>query len=141
MDIMNTMQSDSAEESKCKGFLFVEVARTGKVPPSRGLRTAMQKHVMRDIGRMRKGKSRPQKPPVEKEENLPAYIQAGIKRSSHRRHVDIVCKRNNRSVIPQSLTGSGRIDPFANYPIEMTQDSLFLIDHGSSLLYRYSSKT
>lgn len=111
------------------GFLFVEVAPTGKALADKDLRTSIQKHVMKGVVRVRKTRNCANKIKVDSEK-LP------------------ICKKNEnpgseqtQMMIEQSIfncevsrgvCGSGRTNPFARYPIEINLEILFLLDHGLS---------
>jgi len=95
-------------------FLFVEVHHTGKVLPRKDVRTAIQKHVMRDIGAARRG--RPRRRVKTKEAQKQSHASMGS------------------SIAPalRLVSGGARTNPFANYPIPMNSDTLFLIDYCES---------
>jgi hypothetical protein len=115
-------------QSKSASFLFVEVSHTGKVPANREIRTSMQKHVMRDIGRIRKSRNRAKKIPGQTSEALPKNEDdEGDDREQTRMTAttNVFVPYNSRGLI-----GTGRTNPFARYPIDINLKTLFLLDHG-----------
>ncbi|KAF2494834.1 hypothetical protein BU16DRAFT_618815 [Lophium mytilinum] len=95
-------------------FLFVQVQDTGKVSPRKDVRTAIQKHVMRDIGAARRGKPRrkvmsEQTAETAGQDQVPVSIWAML--------------------APALVSGGARTNPFASYPIPMNPDTFFLIDY------------
>jgi hypothetical protein len=105
-------------------FLFVKVHHTGKVTPNKDVRTAIQKHVMRDIGAARKGNPRP-RPQAKSGLRL-----KGKKGEGDTRRAGDEWKSVQANKIPGLISGGLRGDPFAYYPVSMNSDTLFLIDYG-----------
>lgn len=108
------------EEKSSANFLFVEVAPSGKSLADKELRTSIQKHVMRDIGRARKTK------------NCYGHSKLDVRiLSTNHKHDDSKSEQRH-FMLSRGISGTGRMDPFTNYPIEMTLEILFLLDHGST---------
>jgi hypothetical protein len=106
-------------------FLFVEVRKTGKVPAQRDVRTAIQKHVMRDIGIGRRGQPRPQRRPENesdfKKPRAPSWRElVPSDPGSHTGHY---------AKVPSLVLGGHRADPFARFPIHMTSETSALMDY------------
>jgi hypothetical protein len=119
-------------------FLFVEVQQTGKVPAQRDVRTAIQKHVMRDIGNGRRGQPRPPR----RSENGRDLRKPGT--PSSRKIVSTICPETDpmpsarakdlgytgdHAKIPYLVSGGHRADPFTQFPIRMTPETYALIDY------------
>jgi hypothetical protein len=124
-------------------FLFIEVQETGKVPPRRDVRTAIQKHVMRDIGVARRGQPRPRRQfenfkdckkheflslrdivPKTRPEKYPI-------RNVHTKAITPAQELSYTGAsanVPVLISGGCRTDPFACFPIDMTPETSFLID-------------
>ena len=125
-------------------FLFVQVQTTGKVPPQRDVRTAIQKHVMRKIGVARRGQPRPQRQLGDirrcrsHEEQPPRRIiprNCGDERPTQDARIKVItstqelaCKRSGTKV-PRLVSGGCRTDPFMCFPIQMTPETSFLVDY------------
>lgn len=107
-------------------FLFVKVYHTGKVAPNKDVRTAIQKHVMRDIGAARKGNPRP-RPQARSRRRL-----KGKKGEGDTQRTEAERQLLQTSKIPGLVSGGLRGNPFAYYPVSMTSETLFLIDYGKS---------
>lgn len=90
-------------------LLFVHVSRPGKNVRGRDVREAVQRHVMRDIGKQRRGRPRPKKG---------GNADNVIPRK---------CQRL-KSTVPSTTLG-GRIDPSIDVPVHMRSSAHFLIDH------------
>lgn len=125
-------------------FLFIQVQQTGKVPPRRDVRTAIQKHVMRDIGAARRGRPRPQRRPENFEDcrnhETPSFRHI-VPRTYQNKSSMLVQRDEAGSLVqelvptepsrkvPSLVSGGSRTDPFACFPIHMTADTSFLIDY------------
>ena len=128
-------------------FLFVEVQQSGKVPPRKDIRTAIQKHVMRDIGATRRGKPMPRRQPKSAkngrihETSLFSHI---VSQTHHEEHPirqmqprivassqELVYTEPNMK-IPWPVSGGCRTDPFMRFPIHMTSETSSLVDYGES---------
>ncbi|CAI6342163.1 unnamed protein product [Periconia digitata] len=106
-------------------FLFLNVNSNGKVSPTKYVRSAIQKHVMRDIGAARQGKPRP------RPQSQPGAKQNGALRgigNLNSEKTAIVCSSSLKTV-PALVSGGSRTDPFTQYPVPMNSDTLFLIDY------------
>lgn len=125
-------------------FLFVQVQTTGKVPPQRDVRTAIQKHVMRKIGVARRGQPRPQRRPEDIRQrkthkgrspenivlrNFPdrCSIQEGSSKDIVTTQ-DLAYMRAGAEV-PLLVSGGCRTDPFMCFPIKMNSGAYSLIDY------------
>lgn len=110
-------------------LLFVEVTSNGKVLDKKA-RHAIQKHVMRDAAAERRQRSK-----------VPRKMREGSKNPEE---PIVVHSRKGKDVHPRPETysaslrldppfglGGGRMDPFAQYPVRMDLEKLFLIDYGS----------
>lgn len=125
-------------------FLFIQVQQTGKVPPRRDVRTAIQKHVMRDIGAARRGRPRPQRRPENFGDfkNHETHLLRCVVSRTYRNNSLLLEQQDQagRSVhelvptepskkVPSLISGGCRTDPFACFPVHMTADTSFLIDY------------
>lgn len=125
-------------------FLFIQVQQTGKVPPRRDVRTAIQKHVMRDIGAARRGRPRPQRRPENfgdcRNHETPLFRHIVprtyqnkslmlVQRDEAGRLVQELVPTEPSRKVPSLVSGGSRTDPFACFPIHMTADTSFLIDY------------
>lgn len=144
----------STPEMPSSNFLFIEVQQTGKVPPRRDIRTAIQKHVMRDIGVARRGQPRPQRQleNVRDCKKHEASLFRNIAPKTHPKKYPIQ-KVHTKAItsaqelaytgpsakVPWLVSGGCRTDPFACFPIHMTSETSFLIDYceytGSPFIY------
>ncbi|KAL2075176.1 hypothetical protein VTL71DRAFT_118 [Oculimacula yallundae] len=104
-----------------KEFVFVEVAKTGRVTNKKHLHD-VRKHIMKDIGiSRRKGNlccQDPQQKPKGKKRRVLSTSCS-----------DLSYTQNAGVLLGDWSLGSGRMDPFACYPVDMDQELLFLIDH------------
>ncbi|KAH7385213.1 hypothetical protein DE146DRAFT_193898 [Phaeosphaeria sp. MPI-PUGE-AT-0046c] len=123
-------------------FLFVQVQSSGKVQPKR--RTAIQKHVMRDIGAARRGQPRPQKQ-LENNRGCKNDEAQILKNVLPRIYTKTYCIQDMRNkavvptkelaysvpgvVVPCLISGGCRTDPFMCFPINMNMEASFLIDY------------
>lgn len=106
-----------------KEFVFVEVAKTGRVTDKKHLHN-VRKHIMKDIGMSRRKKV----PTAEAAEEQSQTTTKPAVESDIRVPLP---EREKGGAIPRAWTfGSGRTDPFACYPVAVDTDMLFLIDHG-----------
>ncbi|KAF2804568.1 uncharacterized protein BDZ99DRAFT_575220 [Mytilinidion resinicola] len=96
-------------------YLFVQVQHTGKVAPRKDVRTAIQKHVMRDIGASRRG--RPRRKAIDKQASGQCQVPVST----------------GAIMAPSLVSGGTRTNPFASYPIPMNSDTFFLIDYSPRL--------
>lgn len=111
-------------KSAPKEYVFVEVAKTGRVTNKKQLHT-VRKHIMKDIGKSRRKHNRYHKEPQQKaKSNNPQALERASPDSSS-------TDSSDRSIPRAWSLGSGRTDPFACYPIPADKDLLFLIDHGT----------
>ncbi len=112
-----------------KQFVFIEVAKTGRVTNKKDLHR-VRNHIMKDIGMARR-------------KQVPSTEVGNPERGAN-------VKTTLESQIEDSLTeevqvpllnlgdwslGSGRMDPFASYPVPVNSDMLFLVDHGKLKAY------
>ena len=144
----------STPEMPSSNFLFIEVQQTGKVPPRRDIRTAIQKHVMRDIGVARRGQPRPQRQleNVRDCKKHEASLFRNIVPKTHpekypirKVHTKAITSAQELAYtgpsakVPWLVSGGCRTDPFACFPIHMTSETSFLIDYceytGSPFIY------
>ncbi|PVI01939.1 hypothetical protein DM02DRAFT_653959 [Periconia macrospinosa] len=125
-------------------FLFIEVQQTGKVPPRRDVRTAIQKHVMRDIGVARRGQPRPQRQ-LENVRDCKKHDASLFRNIAPKTHPEKhpIRKVHTKAItsaqelaytgpsakVPWLVSGGCRTDPFACFPIHMTSETSFLIDY------------
>lgn len=109
-----------------KEFVFVEVAKTGRVTNKKHLHE-VRKHIMKDIGRSRRKPVAPSK-----ETETQPSVPLKCNKSNQAPPNPTKCGRQHSLMRSYSL-GCGRTDPFASYPIEMDSDLLFLVDHGMEL--------
>lgn len=101
------MTSIHAEASP---FLFVNIPQPGKNTRCKDVRTAVQKHVMRDIGKQRRGRPRPK----------------------GKKHDHTVSSSNcevRADMAVRSTTLNARINPAVVVPAHMRSSAHFLIDH------------
>lgn len=103
-----------------KEFAFIEVAENGRVTDKKHLHT-IQRHIMKDIGKARRKKVLGSKAAGEQ---IPSISQRTVD--------DVVMaepRRDKTYSIRRSWSlGSGRLDPFACYPVQVDDDMLFLLD-------------
>lgn len=96
------------------------------MPRNKNVRTAIQKHVMRDIGAARRGKPR-------KRSQLclqPSQIDNPEDNESLQ-STETEINRNSLVIkVPPLVSGGTRSDPFVQYPVSMDSDTLSLIDYG-----------
>jgi len=134
----------STPEMAGSNFLFIEVQKTGKVPPRRDVRTAIQKHVMQDIGVARRGQPRPRRQleNVRDCKKHEASLFRNIVPKTHPEKYPIQ-KANTKAItptqelahtgssakVPWLVSGGCRTDPFTCFPIHMTSETSFLIDY------------
>ncbi|KAH7305651.1 hypothetical protein BKA65DRAFT_200701 [Rhexocercosporidium sp. MPI-PUGE-AT-0058] len=112
----------SSVKNAPKEYVFVEVAKTGRVTNKKQLHN-VRKHIMKDIGKSRRKNHRGSDKPQQKANiRSPPAMETTSPYSSL---TDI----SDRSIPRAWSLGSGRTDPFACYPIPVDQDLLFLIDH------------
>lgn len=134
----------STPEMSSSNFLFIEVQQTGKVPPRRDVRTAIQKHVMRDIGVARRGQPRPRRQleNVRDRKKHEASLFRNIVPNTHlekypirKVHTKAITPTQEPAYtgpsakVPSLVSGGCRTDPFACFPIHMTSKTSFLIDY------------
>lgn len=145
-------RATSGQPSSSK-FLFVEVGRSGK-SDCREVRTAIQKHVM--IGtKKRRGRAKQPKPlrairkafsnlgaadadvdaDVEEEieavaEDAPKDMKGNAVSTTPNLEMPNLATSSLAIDVPRPFLGGGRMNPFAQYPVEMSMESLFLVDHG-----------
>ena len=136
--------TDSILEMPPSDFLFVEVDQTGKVASQRDVRTAIQKHVMRDIGCTRRGQPRPRRQAGSMRDRKTSEIPATRKLASNilpnrvaARRMDIEYASSLQeqaharllAKVPRLVSGGYKADPFTSFPIQMTPETSFLIDY------------
>lgn len=124
-------------------FLFIEVQGTGKVPLRKGLRAAIQKHVMRDIGAARRGQPRA-RTQLEIVDGCAKHNASSYWKVAHNNHQGKhpIRKEYTKATtptksgytatsanIPSLISGGCRTDPFMRFPIHMTSETSFLIDY------------
>ena len=95
------------------------------------IRTAIRKHVMRDIGKARRNNAR-------HKWNKP--VQMEFELHSDPAHAHPLAPPDQIPTGSISRFSAGRGDPFIRYPIEMNFRDLALLDHGQSPVLVSSSK-
>jgi hypothetical protein len=106
-------------------LLFVEVRTVTKKVHKKDVRTAIRKHVRREIDPGKYKATRKAKklgvlvPPLgNHDENYGSFPDANS--ATH----------SLAAGIPRGLIGGGRLNPFISYPIRMSREDLFLVDYG-----------
>jgi hypothetical protein len=127
-------------------FLFIQVQQSGKVTPKRNVRTAIQKHVMRNIGLARRGQPRPKKQlenvAIENRRTYEAPSIRGFIPGTYLKKSLVQKEHKEAPILTQELdytepsvkvlclaSGGYRTDPFICWPISMNSETSFLVDY------------
>lgn len=121
-----------AAKSAQKEYIFVEVAKTGRVINKKHLHN-VRKHIMKDIGLSRRKNNKfteevPPKEPQKVARKEVTRIERAVEASSPDYSSP---SRSDILTLGDWSLGSGRMDPFACYPIAVDHALLFLVDHGT----------